>query len=412
MAKFSDFISTAANNVIGGFIGNQSNLSTMKAQNDFNAKEAEKSRQWQSSESQKNRDFSLDMWNRSNDYNSAAAQRKRLEEAGLNPFQLGGESAVSQPAQAQSAGAGASAFGASPPYSPMSGGLGMFREITGAIKDLASSGLDKASTKSVLDMLPLELQNLMADADLKKINTAMQSVLVDFAPKQQKALLDKFYSEINKFNSETELNKERVGEIVANISRLLASANVDNAKASEINKFVKDFASKKWQAEIDRDNAISNNQNEQAKTEPSKRELNKSATAHNYALTTSEDELREPRKRVLFSEETRNYSDSGRSTAEADTEVELRPYRKTRLANNSAPDSDYQVTYSVAKRITGSDDAAYAAQGILLALREGRETVDTATKALERVFSSLGVANPAKAASSVISRTFTFTSTE
>ena len=31
-------------------------------------------------------DYDLDMWNRTNEYNSAASQRKRLEEAGLNPY--------------------------------------------------------------------------------------------------------------------------------------------------------------------------------------------------------------------------------------------------------------------------------------------------------------------------------------
>lgn len=31
-------------------------------------------------------DYDLDMWNRTNKYNSAASQRKRLEEAGLNPY--------------------------------------------------------------------------------------------------------------------------------------------------------------------------------------------------------------------------------------------------------------------------------------------------------------------------------------
>lgn len=31
-------------------------------------------------------DYDLDMWNRTNEYNSASAQRKRLEEAGLNPY--------------------------------------------------------------------------------------------------------------------------------------------------------------------------------------------------------------------------------------------------------------------------------------------------------------------------------------
>ena len=43
--------------------------------NDFNAREAQKAR-----------DFQLDMWNRENEYNKASSQRKRLEDAGYNPY--------------------------------------------------------------------------------------------------------------------------------------------------------------------------------------------------------------------------------------------------------------------------------------------------------------------------------------
>ena len=54
---------------------NNTNLKINQMNNDFNAREAQKAR-----------DFQLDMWNRENQYNSASSQRKRLEEAGYNPY--------------------------------------------------------------------------------------------------------------------------------------------------------------------------------------------------------------------------------------------------------------------------------------------------------------------------------------
>lgn len=64
---------------IGGAVStnktNQANMSINRMNNEFNAAEA-----------QKVRDFQLDMWNRENAYNTASAQRQRLEEAGLNPY--------------------------------------------------------------------------------------------------------------------------------------------------------------------------------------------------------------------------------------------------------------------------------------------------------------------------------------
>lgn len=72
----------AAAAIGGGLLASNSNKNTNKANasqnqmnNEFNAAEAEKARQ-----------FQLDMWNRENNYNTASAQRQRLSEAGLNPY--------------------------------------------------------------------------------------------------------------------------------------------------------------------------------------------------------------------------------------------------------------------------------------------------------------------------------------
>lgn len=54
----------------------------------FQARQAELNRNFQSAEAQKNRDFEVDMWNKTNEYNSATNQRARLEEAGLNPYMM------------------------------------------------------------------------------------------------------------------------------------------------------------------------------------------------------------------------------------------------------------------------------------------------------------------------------------
>ena len=68
--------------------------------NDFNAAEAEKARRYQS-----------EMWNKTNDWNSPKNVRKRLEEAGYNPY-LGLDS--SNVGTAQSAGSSSPASAASP----------------------------------------------------------------------------------------------------------------------------------------------------------------------------------------------------------------------------------------------------------------------------------------------------------
>ena len=57
--------------------------------NEWNAEQAAINREWQTSERNAQNQWSLDQWNRENEYNSPAAQRARLEEAGYNPYMNG-----------------------------------------------------------------------------------------------------------------------------------------------------------------------------------------------------------------------------------------------------------------------------------------------------------------------------------
>lgn len=85
-----DFYDCSCNLAIFGMIGsifgssmsarsqrkaNEMNLKINQMNNEFNAKEAEKARA-----------FQLDMWNKENAYNTPAAQRERMEQAGYNAY--------------------------------------------------------------------------------------------------------------------------------------------------------------------------------------------------------------------------------------------------------------------------------------------------------------------------------------
>jgi dihydrodipicolinate synthase/N-acetylneuraminate lyase len=61
-------------NVIGSVHSNSQNMKINRMNNEFNAREAEKARQYQT-----------EMWNKTNEWNSPKNVRKRLEDAGYNP---------------------------------------------------------------------------------------------------------------------------------------------------------------------------------------------------------------------------------------------------------------------------------------------------------------------------------------
>lgn len=87
-------------NIFSSIHSNSQNMKINRMNNEFNAREAEKARQYQS-----------EMWNKTNDWNSPKNVRKRLQEAGYNPY-LGLDS--SNVGTAQSAGSSSPASAAPP----------------------------------------------------------------------------------------------------------------------------------------------------------------------------------------------------------------------------------------------------------------------------------------------------------
>lgn len=143
-----DVVSTVGNAVSTNKT-NKTNMAINQMNNDFNAAEAEKARQ-----------FQLDMWNKTNEYNTASAQRQRLEEAGLNPYLMmnGGSSGT-----AQSSGSTSPASASSP--------LAMQRQDFSGLSNTLSSALQIANqTKETnANIQTLQSQKSLYDAQANSI---------------------------------------------------------------------------------------------------------------------------------------------------------------------------------------------------------------------------------------------------
>lgn len=156
---FKDFASGlfgGVGTVISGAIGakstadtNKTNLKINQMNNDFNAREAQKAR-----------DFQLDMWNKENEYNSASSQRKRLEEAGYNPYMSDVQAGSATGMSGTSA---ASAAGAAPqiPYTPDFQSVGV--NLASALKMMSEKKQTDIENLNMSDLLRSQIwQNLGA----------------------------------------------------------------------------------------------------------------------------------------------------------------------------------------------------------------------------------------------------------
>ena len=142
-------IASSIGNAVSTNKTNKTNMAINRMNNEFNAAEAEKARQ-----------FQLEMWNRTNEYNSASAQRSRLEEAGLNPYLMmnGGSSGI-----AQSSGSSAPASASTP--------LSMQRQDFSGLSNTLSSALQIANqTKETnANVQTLQSQKTLYDAQANSI---------------------------------------------------------------------------------------------------------------------------------------------------------------------------------------------------------------------------------------------------
>ena len=130
---------------------NKTNLKINQMNNDFNAREAQKAR-----------DFQLDMWNRENEYNSASSQRKRLEGAGYNPYMSDAQAGTAAGMSGTSA---ATAAGAAPqvPYTPDFQSVGV--NLASALKMMSEKKQTDIENLNMSDLLRSQIWRNLGATD-------------------------------------------------------------------------------------------------------------------------------------------------------------------------------------------------------------------------------------------------------
>lgn len=149
-------VASAVGNIVSTNKTNESNMAINQMNNEFNAAEAEKARQ-----------FQLDMWNRTNEYNSPTAARQRRSEAGYNPY-LG----FADSGTAQSVGSTSPASAAPPlsmqrqDFSGLSNTLSTALQIANQTKETNANVQTLQSQKSLFDA---QANSILSNVDWWKL---------------------------------------------------------------------------------------------------------------------------------------------------------------------------------------------------------------------------------------------------
>ena len=142
--------------------------------------------------------FQTDMWNKNNEYNSASAQRERLEAAGLNPYMMmnGGSAGTAQTmsgsAGAAPSGGAPSAQGVTPPtatpysadYSGITAGLGRAIDVLSSMPDRkvkeAQADNLRIEGKYIAGKAIAQILQMKTEAKTKEARLALDKLIADF----------------------------------------------------------------------------------------------------------------------------------------------------------------------------------------------------------------------------------------
>lgn len=222
--------------VVGNFLGNKQAEKNQQKQNEFNAAEAQKTREWQEM-----------MWNKNNEYNTPLAQVNRLQEAGLNPNLVYGNGSMQNVSPMASSGAQASStpFNDSIAARHAQNFDAIMRGLQTAItmqelKNKKAEGKNIESNTEKMNAETKESQqrteNLSTENkfnletfDARKIGIELQNQLSEqqrlklYADTQTATKqLEQIDAVISNLQSSTDLNKAQVENIHTNIARTLA----------------------------------------------------------------------------------------------------------------------------------------------------------------------------------------------
>lgn len=211
---FKDFASGlfgGIGSVVSGAIGakttadtNKTNLKINQMNNDFNAREAQKAR-----------NFQLEMWDRENQYNSASSQRKRLEEAGYNPYMSDAQAGT---ASGMSGTSSASAAGAAPqiPYTPDFQSVGV--NLASALKMMSEKKQTDVENLNMSDLLRSQIWHNLGATDWRNASPEARAYNLSQGRKA---------AELGMASLEESLSNQRWSNnlLVANISNALLDAD-------------------------------------------------------------------------------------------------------------------------------------------------------------------------------------------
>lgn len=238
---------------------------------------------FQSQEARKNRDFQAEQADISRDWNSIGSQLGRASEAGVNPYSLVDSgsygSAAGSPTPSGSMAGSASV--PTPPGSTMLQKLQGYNIIADVFSKMAASSQALSTARkqgvetSYLEQTMSDMmESLKQSVEGQKLANALNSIRVKYEDTRQSREVEKLFREINLLISQDVNTKQEYYEIVSRIKSNLAKADLDAASKKQIEIYLDGYAQKIWSSQANANNASAALSREKVNTEKTQQTLN------------------------------------------------------------------------------------------------------------------------------------------
>lgn len=180
-------------------------------QQSFARKEADKQREWSEAMQDKQNEWSLEQWNRTNEYNTPLEQRKRLEEAGLNPLYYGLD--------------GSSANGLESAQA-----LGYDRAALEQMKNPLQAGIESAQIGKQLELAQAQIEKTEAEKNQVEASTDETKLDIEFKQKtmEYRVAGEELANNLTKENI-AKIQDERK-QISENIKKIIAETSTEESR--------------------------------------------------------------------------------------------------------------------------------------------------------------------------------------
>lgn len=230
MAGILSGIVQGVSDVVGNIFGassqnstNKANMAINKMNNEFNANEAEKARQYQT-----------EMWEKTNEYNDPFNQRQRLINAGLNPYMSIDGAGAAQSVSSTPATAGSP--GNQQPYRPDLSGLGS--AVSTAIQLSNETKLNNANVQALQgqkNLADAKAQEALSSVDWGRLSPAYKKWSQLTGIKRAQLGMDTDQAQLDNVRWTNSLIKaQRTGQLLDNNSKRIINKYLDQSQQLQL----------------------------------------------------------------------------------------------------------------------------------------------------------------------------------